>query len=29
MMPDGDPGQYVGTYQIRGGAMVFHVFDPA
>ena len=27
-MPDGDPGQYVGTYQIRGGALVFHVFEP-
>ena len=26
-LPDGDPGQYVGTYQIRGGALVFHVFD--
>jgi hypothetical protein len=28
-LPDGDPGQYVGTYQIRGGALVFHVFDMA
>jgi hypothetical protein len=25
-MPD-DPGTYVGTYQLRGGAMVFHVFE--
>ena len=28
-MPDGDPGVYVGTYQIRGGALVFHVFERA
>ena len=28
-MPDGDPGQYVGTYQICGGALVFHVFERA
>ena len=27
MMPDGDPGEYVGTYQIYGGAVVFHVFE--
>ena len=27
-MPDGDPGAYVGTYQISGGALVFHVFEP-
>lgn len=27
-MPDGDPGAYVGTYQIHGGALVFHVFEP-
>ena len=27
MMPDGDPGEYVGTYQIHGGALVFHVFE--
>lgn len=26
-MPDGDPGAYVGTYQLRDGAMVFHVFE--
>lgn len=26
-MPDGDPGRYVGTYQIHGGALVFHVFE--
>jgi hypothetical protein len=25
-MPD-DPGQYVGTFQICGCAMVFHVFE--
>ena len=28
-LPDGYPGEYVGTYQISGGAMVFHVFDLA
>jgi hypothetical protein len=22
-----DPGAYVGTYQIRGGTLVFHVFE--
>ena len=21
------PGRYVGTYQLEGGALVFHVFD--
>lgn len=26
-MPDGDPGQYIGTYQLGGGALVFHVFE--
>lgn len=26
-MPDGDPGAYVGTYQIDDGALVFHVFE--
>ena len=25
--PDGDLGQYVGTYQTHGGALVFHVFE--
>ena len=28
-MPDGDPGKYVGTYQMHGGALVFHVFEKA
>jgi hypothetical protein len=28
-MPDGDPGQYAGTYQMRGGSLVFHVFEKA
>ena len=23
----GDPGRYVGTFQISGGALVFHVFE--
>ena len=23
----GDPGKYVGTFQLEGGALVFHVFD--
>lgn len=22
-----DPGQYVGTFQMNGGALVFHVFE--
>lgn len=26
-MPDGDLGNYVGTYQISGGSLVFHVFE--
>ncbi len=26
-MPDGNPGEYVGTYQINRGALVFHVFE--
>lgn len=26
-IPEGDHGDYVGTYQIRGGALVFHVFE--
>ena len=26
-MPDEWPGEYVGTFQIHGGALVFHVFD--
>lgn len=26
-MPEGDPGQYVGTYQLQGGSLVFHVFE--
>jgi hypothetical protein len=25
-MPD-DPGQYVGTFQMHGGALVFHLFE--
>jgi hypothetical protein len=25
-LPD-DPGQYVGTFQMNGGALVFHVFE--
>jgi hypothetical protein len=25
-MPDSDPGQYVGTYQLLEGDLVFHVF---
>jgi len=28
-MPDGDPGQYLGTYQLMEGKLVFHVFEPA
>ena len=28
-MPDNDPGEYVGTYQIVDGALVFHVFEKA
>jgi hypothetical protein len=28
-MPDDDPGEYVGTYQMHGGALVFHVFELA
>lgn len=24
-----DPGRFVGTFQINGGALVFHVFQPA
>lgn len=27
-MPD-EPGQYVGTFQMHGGALVFHVFETA
>lgn len=23
----GDPGPYIGTFQLMGGALVFHVFD--
>lgn len=23
---DGDPGDYIGTYQLRDGSLVFHVF---
>lgn len=26
-MPDGDPGNYIGTYQLRDGLLVFHVFE--
>jgi hypothetical protein len=26
-MPDGDPGSYVGTYQLYEGKLVFHVFE--
>jgi hypothetical protein len=28
-MPDGDPGQYIGTYQVNrnGVSFVFHVFE--
>ena len=26
-MPDGDFGQYVGTYQLDNGFLVFHVFE--
>jgi hypothetical protein len=26
-LPDGYPGEYVGTYQFGGGALVFHVFE--
>ena len=26
-MPEGNPGQYIGTYQLRDGALVFHVFE--
>ena len=26
-LPDGYLGEYIGTYQISGGALVFHVFD--
>jgi hypothetical protein len=25
-LPD-DPGQYVGTFQMKGGALVFHLFE--
>lgn len=24
---DGKPGEYVGTYQVEDGSLVFHVFD--
>lgn len=27
LMPNEPPGDYVGTFQIHGGALVFHVFD--
>jgi hypothetical protein len=23
-----DPGDYIGTFQLNGGALVFHVFEP-
>ena len=26
-MPDGNLGQYIGTYQLADGALVFHVFE--
>lgn len=26
-MADGDPGTYVGTFQLYGGDLVFHVFE--
>jgi hypothetical protein len=26
-LPEGYPGEYVGTYQFGGGALVFHVFE--
>jgi hypothetical protein len=26
-MPD-DPGRYIGTFQMSGGSLVFHVFGP-
>ncbi len=28
-MPDGDIGTYIGTYQLRGGFLAFHVFEQA
>ena len=28
-LPDGYLGEYVGTYQIHGGLLAFHVFDLA
>ena len=28
-LPDGYLGEYIGTYQFGGGALVFHVFDLA
>ena len=27
-IPEGDPGQYLGTYQLNGGTLIFHVFEP-
>jgi len=24
---EGDPGRYIGTFQLNGGTLVFHVFD--
>jgi hypothetical protein len=26
-MPDGDPGRYIGTFQIADGDLVFHVYE--
>lgn len=26
-MPNGDPGAYVGTYQLMEGRLIFHVFE--
>lgn len=26
-MPDVGPGEYLGTFQMHGGALVFHVFE--
>lgn len=26
-MPDGDPGNYIGTYQLNDATLVFHVFE--
>jgi hypothetical protein len=28
LMPD-EPGQYIGTFQLNGGALVFHLFEQA